>query len=485
MKDISQSLFIEDNINHSAQPERDIRQILKDCQSIAICQQEDQIIRFVKELPILDPLTLLQQFDLTHQLNFYWENQQKEEAIAAIGAILKHRITDNHQDRFLQVKYLINHWQKRIIQGGKAPKFLTKSNFFCSFTFSDVVSHHLYSPFASATVFLPSIQITKRQNKCFLIQHFLVKKETSFEALLASYYDQLWQGEQIQLNVTHYFEESHLEKKFSPHHIQQDLSSFRQSVISALNSIEQNQFSKLVIAHSVDLTSPFPFPVVQSLKNLRKQYPNCYIFAVGNGRGSHFLGASPERLLSLQNHQLMTDAIAGSSPRGNTFEQDRQLGQKLLSNEKEKREHQAVITFIYQRLQQLGLTVKIHPTTLLKLSNIQHLWTLLYSDCPPYLHALDIIAQLHPTPAVSGAPTAIACQEIQRYEPFDRSLYAAPIGWIDEQGNSEFVVGIRSALVTGNQARLYAGAGIVAGSNPDQEVTEIQLKLQAMLKTLL
>ena len=93
-------------------------------------------------------------------------------------------------------------------------------------------------------------------------------------------------------------------------------------------------------------------------------------------------------------------------------------------------------------------------------------------------------AQLHPTPAVAGAARDIACAEIRRYENFERGLYAAPLGWVDAEGNCEFIVGIRSALIDGDRARLYAGAGIVAGSDPDKEFAEVQLKLQALLKAL-
>jgi menaquinone-specific isochorismate synthase len=97
---------------------------------------------------------------------------------------------------------------------------------------------------------------------------------------------------------------------------------------------------------------------------------------------------------------------------------------------------------------------------------------------------LDIVAKLHPTPAVAGVPTEFACEQIRLFETFDRSLYAGPIGWVDCQGNGEFIVGIRSASIEGNKARLYAGAGIVAGSDPDKELAEIQLKLQSLFKAL-
>jgi menaquinone-specific isochorismate synthase len=120
----------------------------------------------------------------------------------------------------------------------------------------------------------------------------------------------------------------------------------------------------------------------------------------------------------------------------------------------------------------------------LQLSNIQHLQTPIHASVPAHVHLLDVVAELHPTPAVAGVPREIACDIIRRHERFERSLYAAPIGWVDHQGNGEFAVGIRSALINGQEARLYAGAGIVAGSDPDRELAEIQLKLQALLNAL-
>ncbi len=147
-------------------------------------------------------------------------------------------------------------------------------------------------------------------------------------------------------------------------------------------------------------------------------------------------------------------------------------------------EHQVVIEFITRQLGQLGLEPQPFPLRLLQLSNIQHLQTPIHARVPANIHLLDAVAELHPTPAVAGVPRKIACDHIRRYESFERSLYAAPIGWVDHQGNGEFAVGIRSALINGCHARLYAGAGIVEGSDPDRELAEVQLKLQALLAAL-
>lgn len=238
------------------------------------------------------------------------------------------------------------------------------------------------------------------------------------------------------------------------------------------------------MAQTLDVLSGKDFNLYDSLNNLRQIHPNCYVFSTSNGKGQNFIGASPERLISIRDRQLIIDALAGSAPRGKTTIEDADLANLLLNSDKEKREHKVVIDFITQHLQALGIEADILAPRLRQLSNIQHLWTPIEAKIPNNVHPLEIVAQLHPTPAVAGVSRDLACAEIQRYEDFERGLYAAPLGWVDYQGNSEFIVGIRSALIDGDRARLYAGAGIVAGSDPDRELAEIQLKLQALLKAL-
>jgi menaquinone-specific isochorismate synthase len=197
------------------------------------------------------------------------------------------------------------------------------------------------------------------------------------------------------------------------------------------------------------------------------------------------MGASPERLLKISEHRLTTDALAGSAPRGRTPEEDARLAKALLHSSKDQYEHQVVTDFVNQCLLQLELQPHFSSAPhLLQLPNIQHLRTIIHAHLPRQLHLLEILAALHPTPAVAGAPREITCEHIQRYEAFERDLFGAPLGWVDYQGNGEFIVGIRSALIDDKTARLYAGAGIVAASDPDKEVAEIGLKLQALLNAL-
>ncbi|MFW6357976.1 MAG: isochorismate synthase [Chroococcales cyanobacterium] len=458
--------------------------LLQDAQEfysfLLACQEKSQrkgcplIVSLSQEIDPVDPLAILQAIASPNELSFYWENRRNFDAIAAIGSIQK--LTLNSPNRFDISQDFIQKCVSKTIQIGQTESPWAGLHFFCSFTFFSSLQY-LDSPFPTATIFLPRIQVAKHKNQCVLVTNINIDSETNLENILDNCQSQ-WQKIQFIKDKIKSKSPNSLKK------LQNSPTQFKSVVNQALNAIQLNKLSKIVLAHALDVTSENNFNVIQSIDNLRQRHPDCYIFSTGNGKGNFFLGASPERLISIQNSQLITDALAGSAPRGKTASEDANLAKKLLNSEKEKREHQAVSEFILQRLKELDLNPTRSPLQLLQLSNIQHLWTPIQATLPSHLHPLDIVSKLHPTPAVAGVPTAIACEKIQSFENFDRALYAAPLGWVDSQGNGEFIVGIRSAMISGNQAKLYAGAGIVAGSNPDKELAEIQLKLQTMLKAL-
>jgi menaquinone-specific isochorismate synthase len=157
----------------------------------------------------------------------------------------------------------------------------------------------------------------------------------------------------------------------------------------------------------------------------------------------------------------------------------------LLGRVKDVHKHQVVVESIVRRLQKAGLSsVVVERARLRLLPNVQHLSSPISAALPSDWHLLDVLATLHPTPAVGGQPRDAARADIARLEPFDRGLYAGTVGWFDHTGDGEFVVAIRSALIDGQHARLFAGAGIVEGSVPADEKLETDLKLAALLDTL-
>jgi len=446
--------------------------------------KEAQILSFSLEIQLTDPLNLLHLLAPKNCVSFYFEkrdnntelvNAKSEIAIAAIGAALQKTFVG--RDRFAAAKQFIQETLAHTQILGSAHLPNAGPHFFCGFRF---FSEDESAEFKTI-LFLPEWQISYQENHCVAVANIVIDDRFSIEKT----YEKIRRT----LQKIHHTK-SELVKPIvcqPPPFQMMDVTSshhFQSAVDEVLQTIASGQLDKVVLAHAVDVRSPLPFHPVDCLQNLRSLYPGCYLFAINNGAGKVFLGASPERLVSLQQGHLLTDALAGSAPRGATPCEDAQLADRLLNSVKELHEHEVVRDFILQQLQQLGISPTRSPLRLRQLPNIQHLHTPIHAPVSASLHLLDVVAQLHPTPAVAGLPCAIACDQIRRYEGFDRSLYAAPIGWVDHHGNGEFVVGIRSAMIEGCHARLFAGAGIVKGSAPEKEWAEVRLKMQALLRAL-
>ncbi|MDY6937482.1 MAG: isochorismate synthase [Cyanobacteriota bacterium] len=455
---------------------QELQQFLVHCQEISRRKKRSQFVSISWEVDRLDPLVIYQKLQRQKQLQFYIENPERATAIAALDSVT-HRYIDS-SERFESAREFIEDCWQDLITIGNLDRPFSGPHFFCSLTFFDRANDP-DAPFAPATIFLPRWQISSDDRRSTIVTNLAVRQQTQTQWVARQIWHQLQRIQAIDGGIS----QPNLPKNHQWD--LRDLPSFQTSVSSALESIDGDRFQKIVLSHAIDITASSPFEIVPSLARLRQQYRDCYIFSTSNGRGTHFIGASPERSIEIRDRQLTTDALAGSAPRGTTPTEDATFANQLLSSPKEQHEHQVVLDFTLRNLRELGLQPEpVAPMRLLQLSNIQHLWTPIRATVPPNIHPLQIVARLHPTPAVAGAPRTIACEEIRRYETFDRALYAAPLGWIDRRGNSEFVVGIRSALIEGCRARLYAGAGIVAGSDPKKELAEIQLKFQALLKTL-
>jgi menaquinone-specific isochorismate synthase len=426
-----------------------------------------QIISLEFALPDVDPLLALQALCSKSQPYFYWE--QGERSIAMIGSAATRSFTG--ADRFATAqKYL-----QEIVDGVASRTRSFKPAIYCRFPFFDAPTSS--APFATSHLCLPQWQIERQNGRCALVVN--VPAARSLEVV----------GQEIAVVIDRLERLSGQILSPNPQRSTGKIGitgrdGLENSIDLALQAIDQEQIQKIVLAHTAEVSAP-NLSIADSVANLRDRHPHCYTFATSDGLGNCFLGASPERLVTVRKGLLIADALAGSAPRGRSPLLDRQLGEELLADPKEQHEHRLVRDFITNSLVDLGL----HPQwsvapRLLQLANIQHLWTPIRTVLPESVSPLAVVGALHPTPAVAGLPRDLACAKIREYEQADRSLYAAPLGWIDVDGDCEFVVGIRSALVTGTRVRLYAGAGIVAGSQVSREIAEIQLKLQPLYQSL-
>lgn len=257
-------------------------------------------------------------------------------------------------------------------------------------------------------------------------------------------------------------------------------ASYRDSVKQAAAAIDAGEMAKVVVAREVEAMGRIDPAVV--LARLSCRFESCAVFGFGRGR-SCFLGASPEVLVELDGDVVTTYAVAGTAPRGATPADDAANAEALATNPKEQDEHRYVVDYLRTRLALAGVELgSTSATEVRTLSGIHHLSTMVSGtiDPEPGL-ALRLAGVLHPSPAVGGTPSSFAQQWIAEHEGFHRGWYAGPVGWIDHRGCGSFYVALRSALAGPEGLRLFAGAGIVAGSDPEQELNETDVKLAAIL----
>ncbi|MFC6732468.1 MULTISPECIES: isochorismate synthase MenF [unclassified Haladaptatus] len=260
--------------------------------------------------------------------------------------------------------------------------------------------------------------------------------------------------------------------------------TWTEQVEAALARIERGELTKVVLAQALTATLEDDLSVPGALTRLAEAYPDCHRFLVAPDEHGTFFGATPEGLVSLRGRTVSTVALAGSTGRGETPEEDEWLGAELLASEKDRHEHDVVAETIREQLCPFASSVSLGERGLRRLATVQHLQTPITAELKRDEHVLSLVEALHPTPAVGGLPPERAKRTIRETETFDRGWYAAPVGWFDAAGNGSFVVAIRSAIARGDEATLFAGAGIVADSDPDGEWDEIQLKYRPMLDEL-
>ena len=263
-----------------------------------------------------------------------------------------------------------------------------------------------------------------------------------------------------------------------------ELAEWRERVDSAVDRISRGDLQKVVLAQSLSVALASRPDSIDVLTRLGQSYPGCYRFLFEPADGATFFGATPERLVRLRGRTVDTEALAGSIGRGETRQEDEWLESQLRESEKNGHEHDLVVDAIRQQLAGVTAGIETGERTVRKLSNVQHLRTPIRATLAGDRHVLELVEKLHPTPAVGGLPPDEARRTIREFEAFDRGWYAAPVGWIDANGDGTFVVAIRSAITTDRTARLFAGAGIVSDSDPDEEWDELQLKFRPILDEL-
>lgn len=259
-----------------------------------------------------------------------------------------------------------------------------------------------------------------------------------------------------------------------------DADGWKANVTAALELVELGELAKVVLARELIVEADAPFDVAAVLAWLRDAQPGCTVYADGG-----FVGATPELLVARNGRDVVSRPMAGSVPRAEGAEDDAAVA-RLLASPKEDVEHRLLVDAVRRTLVEAGSEVAVTEPEAVRFASVAHLATTVTARLDdPSVTALDLALALHPTPAVGGEPQARALDVIARLEGFDRGRYGGPVGWVSARGDGEFAVALRCAELEGSRARLLAGAGIVAGSDPASEWAETQAKLEPMRRALI
>jgi isochorismate synthase len=455
----------------------DLRAMLRDGAQKAKRQGQPTLVSITDEIEPLDAIDLYERAELNVSDRFFWSHP--DEGLTIVGLGITQALDAVEESRFRQVGTAWRHLTDRAIV--EAPGRLPGLGplLFGGFAFDPQrPKSDLWQGYPDGRMVLPSMMLTLRDGAAWLTCNVMVGPDSNLDAEIAAtaaIYEEL---------ATPTLKRYRTGKVWADLHELQPADEWQTRIRATTRDIDESKLEKVVLARAVRLEALEPFDTAQALERLSSHYADCFIFAVARGE-SCFLGATPERMAKVDDGEFSAMGLAGSVRRGATPAEDDDLGQQLLNSAKDQHEHEVVVQALLDGLGDLCECLQVPSSpTLLKLKNVQHLHTPLSGTLRRGITLLDVVERLHPTPAVGGHPRDVALALIREREGFDRGWYAGPIGWIDGQGNGEMAVAIRSGLVHQNEAFLFAGCGIVAGSDPEREYAESCAKLRPMLLAL-
>lgn len=427
-------------------------------------QQESRLIRCKVEVENVAAMQWLACQSIP--IKTYWANRNQEFKMAGLG--VAHEISGQEPpdlpELFQQLHHLLD------------PQY-PDLRYYGGFQFNrDAKPAQEWKNFGAYRFIIPQFELHRSDEGTFLVCNFIHDQQNCDPP--SGILKEL-EEVQFELTMSDWEERTILHRRDIP-----DRAEWQASLDTALEDMNQGKYKKVVLARKATLTFNDPVDPVAYLLRLRRMTEETFNFYFQADDDHAFLGATPERLFKRQGRTIHTEAIAGTRPRGKTTRDDERYSKALLHSEKELREHGIVVDTIHNVLSQHCHELIVDDEVqITKLSHVQHLCKHFKGELEPGVGDADLIASLHPTPAMGGYPTEVALDAIEYLEPFNRGWYAAPIGFVGPE-HTEFVVAIRSALIEQERVSLFSGAGIVLGSDPAEEWQEIEDKISKFLKAL-
>src|SRR5690606_32239141 len=414
------------------------------------------LVSQVKEMKNIDPLLF---FAAGKKEPFttrsYWSNPTNDTIIVGLGEA--YSITDNEStERFNNVE---KKWKSLIENAIIVDDFTPYSTgpiLMGGFSFDPLKKRtELWNQFDDAKFVLPTLILSVYKGRAFITTNIVCEPSNATSIVL-----DFEMNEEFLVNHLPY----HQSSSFSKEEVQP--VEWMESVRNATKKVQNGDVEKVVLAREIKLHFDEQIEADGVLARLKEEQPMSYLFAIEYGN-SCFIGASPERLVKKKNKEFLSTCLAGSIRRGKTPSEDKELENEILSDPKNLHEHDVVVQMIKYEMKEscTSISSPSHPG-ILKMRDIQHLYTPVKGIAKENVSLLTVVNRLHPTPALGGQPKQKSFELIRELEVLDRGWYGSPVGWLDRNDNGEFAVAIRSGLINGKKASLFAGCGIVGDSNP-------------------
>jgi salicylate biosynthesis isochorismate synthase/menaquinone-specific isochorismate synthase len=454
----------------------DLRSRLREGAELASERSRRTLVSVTVPVEGIDPCAVVFASRLASDPWFCWEQPDREFALAASG--VAHEASSRGDARFEDVARECLRFNEGAVldepaglPAGAGPVWTG------GFAFDpEGASSAPWSSFAPASMTLPEISICRQGDEVFMAVNVVISPGDDVgsvvnrvEARIAGLRD-----DPLPLLDPHPSDRPEIHSVLPP-------GDFEDTIDAATTRIAGGGMSKVVLAREVTVEAAAAHNPAAIFGALREQFPSCFCFCRGTPEAA-FLGASPELLIRRSGAGASTVALAGSTRRSSDPAVDDHLGEQLLRSDKNRREQRIVAERIVRKLRPHAVWVETAPEPeVVKVANIQHLATPIVAQLAESHSAVELAGMLHPTPAVGGESWPDAESTIADLERMDRGWYAGPVGWMDATEDGEFCVALRSALLRDREARLFAGVGVVAGSDPAAELEETEVKLQALL----
>jgi len=407
---------------------------------------------------------------------FYWSNQENTTILTGIGSLVPYHHSTEGQ--YSAIKKEWEHfcdevYREKVDKWGTGPILMGGFSFFDEYR---NIGH--WEKFGTAHFYVPKLMLTISMGETYITTNYEITDSTT-EADLEKQYEEYHSYLEKYGMTQPEFEENILQSKEEYQPLE-----WTQSVGQAIDKMKGNQLDKVVLNRTMQATFTNDINSTKVIYSLEATRNVNYIFSYQ--LDDHvFISATPERLIQKKDNCVYSMCLAGSAGKGLTVEENEKNGKWLINDLKNRHEHDFVVKYIKNTLKSFceELNIPMYPR-IMATKSLLHLFTPVEGVLHQHVSLIDLVKALHPTPALGGFPKKEACQLIAELEPLERGWYGAPFGWIDANGNGDFAVGIRSALIKQNEAKLFAGCGVVESSNPEEEYKETGIKFLPMLNAL-